>query len=291
MRVVPRVALLVVICCWAAPVLAGIPASERVPVTDPTELVAMGFSPDATGVFVWAPRAERPARIAEPESYGLGMDYATVSAFDFFGGDNGFLRGIFNSHAVYCESGGDYSWAHAALDLPDGAAIQSIRFWGYDGSTANGMQAELYETCLPDDTAGPPVNTNVFTTGTLASGDPGDFTYLWPVDPPLTVDMKSCYYNLKIRMSSNNLCQGEVLRIQKATIAFTRQISPAPAAATFNDVATNHWAFQHVEALAASGITAGCGGSNFCPDAPLTRAQMAVFLSKALGLYWSLATQ
>ena len=41
-----------------------------------------------------------------------------------------------------------------------------------------------------------------------------------------------------------------------------------------------------VEALAASGVTAGCGtGTDFCPNAPLTRGQMAVFLSKALGLH------
>ena len=39
--------------------------------------------------------------------------------------------------------------------------------------------------------------------------------------------------------------------------------------------------------LAASGITAGCGGGNYCPDAPLTRGQMAVFLSRALGLHWA----
>jgi hypothetical protein len=40
--------------------------------------------------------------------------------------------------------------------------------------------------------------------------------------------------------------------------------------------------------LSASGITAGCQTSPplYCPNAPLTRAQMAVFLSKALGLYW-----
>ena len=31
---------------------------------------------------------------------------------------------------------------------------------------------------------------------------------------------------------------------------------------------------------------AGCGSGNFCPDSPLTRRQMAVFLSKALGLHW-----
>jgi hypothetical protein len=46
-------------------------------------------------------------------------------------------------------------------------------------------------------------------------------------------------------------------------------------------------AFQYIEALFASGITAGCAGGNYCPDAPLTRRQMAVFLAKALGLQWT----
>ena len=45
-------------------------------------------------------------------------------------------------------------------------------------------------------------------------------------------------------------------------------------------------AFQYIEALVKSGITAGCGGGNYCPDGTLTRRQMAVFLAKALGLHW-----
>ena len=63
-------------------------------------------------------------------------------------------------------------------------------------------------------------------------------------------------------------------------------VSPAPAEPTFNDVPTGHPFFRFVEALAASGITAGCGGPLFCIDGSLTRGQMAVFLAKALGLHW-----
>ena len=69
-------------------------------------------------------------------------------------------------------------------------------------------------------------------------------------------------------------------------VYYQLQVSPAPATATFNDVPTSDPAFQFIEALSASGITAGCGGGNYCPDASLTRRQMAVFLSKALGLHW-----
>ena len=63
-----------------------------------------------------------------------------------------------------------------------------------------------------------------------------------------------------------------------------RRLSPAPAVATYGDVPTTHPFFPYVEALSASGITAGCGSESFCPDRPLTRGQMAVFLAKALGL-------
>ena len=73
-------------------------------------------------------------------------------------------------------------------------------------------------------------------------------------------------------------------KIYKMMVYYKLQVSPAPGTATFGDVPTGHWAFQFVEALADSGITAGCGGGNFCPNNPLTRAEMAVYLSAALGL-------
>jgi hypothetical protein len=71
-----------------------------------------------------------------------------------------------------------------------------------------------------------------------------------------------------------------------AYIGYKLQVSPAPAVATFADVPTTHPFFRFIEALVASGITAGCGGGNYCPDQPLTRGQMAVFLSVALGLHF-----
>ena len=69
-------------------------------------------------------------------------------------------------------------------------------------------------------------------------------------------------------------------------VGYVLQVSPAPPTATFNDVPTTDPAFQFIEALAASGVTVGCGGGNYCPDMPLTRRQMAVYLAKALGLQW-----
>jgi hypothetical protein len=69
-------------------------------------------------------------------------------------------------------------------------------------------------------------------------------------------------------------------------IWWKRTVSPAPATATFSDVPPSSPQFKFVEALHAAGITAGCGGGNYCPDSPITRGQMAVFLATALGLHW-----
>src|SRR4029077_8810177 len=60
-----------------------------------------------------------------------------------------------------------------------------------------------------------------------------------------------------------------------------------PDTPSFTDVPTTDFGYQYIEALKASGITGGCGnGTTFCPDANLTRRQMAVFLAKALRLHW-----
>ncbi|NJC97232.1 MAG: hypothetical protein FIB03_13015, partial [Anaerolineae bacterium] len=63
-------------------------------------------------------------------------------------------------------------------------------------------------------------------------------------------------------------------------------VSYTPPAATgvFADVPVGYWADKWIEQLAAEGITGGCGGGNFCPDTPVTRAQMAVFLVKTFNL-------
>jgi hypothetical protein len=57
---------------------------------------------------------------------------------------------------------------------------------------------------------------------------------------------------------------------------------PAVGSGTgFYDVPTEYWAAAWIKQLAADGITSGCGGGNYCPDDPVTRSQMAIFLLRA----------
>jgi hypothetical protein len=55
--------------------------------------------------------------------------------------------------------------------------------------------------------------------------------------------------------------------------------TPPPATGTvFADVPLGSFADAWIEQLAAEGITAGCGGGNYCPDDSITRAEMSIFL-------------
>jgi len=54
---------------------------------------------------------------------------------------------------------------------------------------------------------------------------------------------------------------------------------------TFADVACpGGFAVDYIEGIYAEGVTAGCGNGDYCPDAAITNAQMAVYLVKAFSL-------
>ena len=59
---------------------------------------------------------------------------------------------------------------------------------------------------------------------------------------------------------------------------------PPPASGVFGDVPANDQFARWIEQLAAESITGGCGNGNYCPNNPVTRAQMAIFLVRTFGL-------
>lgn len=87
---------------------------------------------------------------------------------------------------------------------------------------------------------------------------------------------------------NGNYCPGdEVTRDQAAVLLLRAKygpsyIPPVASGTLFADVPSNHWAAAWIEQLAKEGITSGCSNGNYCPAAVVTRAQMAVFLVKAL---------
>jgi hypothetical protein len=85
-----------------------------------------------------------------------------------------------------------------------------------------------------------------------------------------------------------NYCpEGVVTRAQMAVFLLrgihTSSYTPPPIGADsgFGDVPVDYWSGAWIKQLAAEGITAGCGNGNYCPEQPVTRAQMAVFLLRS----------
>jgi len=80
-------------------------------------------------------------------------------------------------------------------------------------------------------------------------------------------------------------------------------IPPAATGLIFADVPLSYWAVNWIEKLFWDGITSGCGifPLVYCPEDPVTRAQMAIFLLRAkhgatytpppaTGLFWDVPT-
>ena len=87
----------------------------------------------------------------------------------------------------------------------------------------------------------------------------------------------------------NNYCpDATVSRAQMAVFLLRARYgsgySPPPATGLFTDVPLSHWAVHWIEQLAREGITSGCGDGIYCPEAAVTRDQMAVFLVRTFGL-------
>jgi hypothetical protein len=59
---------------------------------------------------------------------------------------------------------------------------------------------------------------------------------------------------------------------------------PACVTAPFNDVPCSDPFAAWIAEIARRGITSGCGGGAYCPAAPVTREQMAVFLARGFSL-------
>jgi hypothetical protein len=81
---------------------------------------------------------------------------------------------------------------------------------------------------------------------------------------------------------SNRFCPLGVLDRGQTAAFLDRAFHLAPTATDFfADDETSDFE-PSINRLAASGITSGCGAATFCPDDPVSRAQMAAFLHRAL---------
>ncbi|MBW8876540.1 MAG: S-layer homology domain-containing protein, partial [Acidobacteria bacterium] len=90
---------------------------------------------------------------------------------------------------------------------------------------------------------------------------------------------------------NNHFCPDDLVTHAQMSVFLLRSREggsyvPPPCVASFADVnCPNHWAANWISEISRRGIDTGCGGGNFCPDAPpITRAQMAGLLDRTFDL-------
>jgi hypothetical protein len=202
----------------------------------------------------------------------------TVSAQDFI-----VFTGIDATNGTsvnrYCFASPPCRWL-TGLHLPAGALLTRIELDGCDAITNGEHQYRLLRQSAPGATS---VVDLIGFPATGIAAQPGCARSSTNLPTPETIDNNNFTYVVEVIATEADV----TLDFTAVRAFYTLQVSPAPGSATFGDVPTSHPFFQFVQALVASGITAGCGGGNYCPDQAVTRGQMAVFLSKALGLHFA----
>ena len=121
-----------------------------------------------------------------------------------------------------------------------------------------------------------PLNVPVNAAGVLASVPPNaGSTFNWSlVGGTITAGQGTS----QIAFDAGPPGTTMVLRVTDTFGGCTSAAGVHEAQVDFLDVPPAHAFRTFVNTLARNGVTAGCGGGNYCPDAPVTRAQMAVFL-------------
>jgi hypothetical protein len=215
--------------------------------------------------------AQQQTASMTPKWGTAGFTIQTVGAFAFQPLDPAAVYANDTSMNRWIVSGGSNCWA-APLSLPSGAVLDHIELDGCNTTDTDDLSAELLYCAI----AGTCVQTDFVDT--LSNPGCGRFPSL---SSPVTIDNLNAKYVVMACTPGSGSTQLSAVRAY-----YQLEVSPAPDVQTFLDVPKTNPYYQFVEALAVSGITAGCGGGNYCPDSPVTRGQLAAFLAKALGLFW-----
>jgi hypothetical protein len=232
-------------------------------------------------------RAQMPPAapvVASPKTWGSRGGSTTMMAHDFAEK----LTGYFVSRylgAMYCyvtPATDPTVEAFAQVDAPDGATLSQLQFWAYDVDPADGLNVSLWEACQAP--GGNPVSIQLASVDTF--GAIGTYFGFTPLNNH-RVNNRECTYTVRVQFNPGPVdCTGAALQLQKVEVDWVRDVAPPVGQPSFSDVPADHPFYRYIEALYSSAVTGGCGDLNFCPDAPLTRGQMATFLAKALGLQW-----
>jgi hypothetical protein len=151
-----------------------------------------------------------------------------------------------------------------------------------DATTINCKTGTLLAGSLNDVVVTNPSNLN----GILANGWFADFLDV-PEANPFHHDVENLFRRaITAGCGAGGYCpDSSVRRAQMAVFLLKAEhgssFDPPTCVGVFSDVPCPSQYANWIERLVAEGVTAGCGGERYCPDAPVTRAQMSAFILKS----------
>jgi|GEM_PF-3078660 len=203
--------------------------------------------------------------LTQAGSCGFTLSPATAQSFTFLGG----------SRSVGITSSSACQWA----------ATSSASFVSFNPSAGSGQgNIELLVAPNPD---------SFRRTATISIGGQSltvlqgaQFADVPPSHPFFDYISQLSALGITAGCGSGNYCPDAPVTREQMSAFLLRSLGepnpPAPTQPRFTDVALGSPFAAFIEQMAVRGITGGCGGGNYCPDAQVTREQMAAFLIRAL---------
>lgn len=222
-----------------------------------------------------APRRSGP-RSASEQAYGLASQTATTLLASSFLPSNSSSVYVILGSTGYVSGPGTML---APVNLPSGALLETVEIEACDNANDASVFVDFNLCGSPSADCVLSADYSV-TTGIADTLGCTYFSITPPEEDRITIDNKNHSYFFTI------VTDGPT-SLRLIRLFWRLQVSEPPLTATFPDVPLDSLQRPYIEALFASGIAGGCDLDNFCPDNPVTRGQLAVFLAKALGLHWS----
>jgi hypothetical protein len=248
------------------------------------------FMPPATWIGgVW------PGPVLAGDFNGDGLtDGAAADQYPFSGGVTVFwsaqltavtitpaVSALVNGPASLTVQGGapaavSYQWRRSGIPLSDGGTISGARTATLTIDPAAFADAGSYDVLVTGSC------TTVTSDATQLAVEFADV----PVSNIFHADILTiATAGITAGCGGANYCPSALVnRAQMAVFLLKSEHGPAyvpPACAgLFADVPCPSTYANWIEQLSNEGVTAGCGNGDYCPDASITRAQMAVFLLK-----------
>ena len=222
--------------------------------------------------------SEHTTRPGSPEFGTTSYVLQTIAARQFVAYDSSMTWSDDGNGGLY-RTGGVSVWFDAAIDIPAGSRLDYLELEACNDNGVQNMFAWVFDMVSPMGAI-----TFYPADGVVIAPSSGCGFFTNPSPLGLVIDRKNNSQLVRVRLDATDMTN----RLRAVRLYYVPQVSPGPAIPSFNDVPTDHPFFQYIEALKASGVTGGCQASPplYCPDNPVTRGQMAVFLSKLVGLYW-----